>query len=69
MVGSVRELVRALRAQGWRVEVSGGGHYRCEAPSGALVFMPATPSDGRRGMRNTLAVLRRAGAVFGKERQ
>ena len=59
----IAQLVRALQAQGWRVERSGGGHYKAFPPdtSKPMVTIASTPSD-RRAFRNTIALLRRSGA-------
>ena len=37
-------VLRAMRADGWTVELTSNQHLRCRAPSGALVF-----SSGRFG--------------------
>lgn len=55
----VRNLLKDLEAQGWRVEGTSKGHYVAYAPDGrGRVVIPGTPSD-RRSLRNTLAALRR----------
>jgi predicted RNA binding protein YcfA (HicA-like mRNA interferase family) len=56
----VKELVKAARQQGWRVEIRGGGHVSYYSPEGTVVFGPLTPSDYR-ALRNCKAELRRAG--------
>jgi hypothetical protein len=47
-------------ALGWRTEALGSGHLRWVPPEGRFVVTSSTPSDGR-GVRNALAMLRRAG--------
>ena len=57
----IKNLIRALESQGWRVEKTRSGHYMAYSPNGKdIVTIPGTPSD-HRSMRNTLAALRRAG--------
>lgn len=57
----IRKLIRALEAQGWRVEETGSGHYQAYSPNGEdIVTIPGTPSD-HRSMRNTMSRLKRAG--------
>lgn len=60
----LRPLVSAAIEQGWEVTLTGGGHLRFKAPTGALVFCASTPSGGRRSIENTEAMLRRAGLVL-----
>ena len=51
---------RAL-AEGWRVETSGGGHYKWYAPDGeTIVVTPKTPGKAR-ALANCASQLRRAG--------
>jgi hypothetical protein len=54
-------LVRKLRAMGW--EVAEGRHYTAYPPdkSKAPITFAKTPSD-RRALKNTISLLRRAGA-------
>ena len=65
MSRDVRQLVAALREQGWRVELTKNGHYRAYPPAGAgsPVFLPGTPSD-HRSLANTIALLRRRGFAW-----
>ena len=50
-----RKLRRALEDQGWRVERTKRGHWRCYAPDGEhLVHLADTPSD-RRSINNALS--------------
>ena len=61
---SKRELsatLRAIRAQGWAIETTGGGHLKLIPRSGGPVFTGSTPSDCR-AIKNLRALLRRRGA-------
>lgn len=55
-----RELLRALKDQGWGVDTTARGHFKATPPAGGapVVFCE---SDDPRGMRNNLAQLRRGG--------
>lgn len=55
-----RQLLRKLERQGFRVRMTGGGHYGVSKGDSREIFMPATPSD-HRGIKNTLADLKRIG--------
>lgn len=56
----VKDLIKALREQGWRVEET-GRHPVAYAPDGVtIVTLSSTPSD-HRAFRNMVARLRRAG--------
>lgn len=58
---SLRQLVKALEAQGFTTKVTKKGHVTVYGPDGAWVTtMAGTPSD-HRSMRNAMAALRRAG--------
>lgn len=46
---------------GWRVTLTGAGHYRFLPPVGPPIFMGSTPRGGRRSIENARADLRRAG--------
>lgn len=60
-----KKLVKALRAQGWRVELH-KGHYKAFAPGGkGIVTISSTPSD-RRDMKNTMSHLKRLGYREGR---
>lgn len=63
----LRPLLRELLAQGWSLSLTGSNHIRAMSPSGELVFMPLTPSDGR-AIHNMLPQLRRAGFIQKGER-
>lgn len=62
MTKDVRELVRKLEQQGWRIDTT-GRHVKCYPPdrSRQMVVLPSTPSD-HRSLRNAVAMLRRSGA-------
>jgi hypothetical protein len=53
-------MLRALEAQGWRLErVTGSGHYLLVHPEASRpMVLPVTPGGGR-GDRNALALARR----------
>jgi hypothetical protein len=58
------QILVTLQRDGWIVKKTGGGHF-CMVPPDKTkpkVFCPSTPSDSARGMKNTIAQLRRAGA-------
>jgi predicted RNA binding protein YcfA (HicA-like mRNA interferase family) len=59
----IRELVRQLEKQGWRVVTTRGGHLRALPPQGSAVVLPGTPSD-RRAFGNAIALLRARGFVW-----
>ena len=58
----IRQLIKELEKQGFRVTQAGSGHFIAWPPDVEVrpVTIPSTPSDYR-SMRNTLADLRRAG--------
>lgn len=57
----LKELLGEAEKQGWRVELRKGGHYKLYAPDGKhIVTVGSTPS-GRRGLANTVAMMRRYG--------
>jgi len=60
--GTVRRIVAALEAQGWRVDKR-GHTWRCFPPNVELspVFIAATPTD-HRSIRNMMRDLRHSGA-------
>lgn len=57
----LRHLVVAAIEQGWEVTKTNGGHLKFKAPGGGLVYTPSTPGQGKRGIENATAELRRAG--------
>jgi len=60
----LKRVLRALVEQGWRIEQSRGGHWKCYPPRGRyLVVVSGTPSD-RRAVRNAVATLRRHGFIW-----
>ena len=58
----IRELIRELEHQGWRVTQAGSGHFLAWPPDTEVrpVTIPSTPSDHRWKL-NTMTALRRAG--------
>jgi predicted RNA binding protein YcfA (HicA-like mRNA interferase family) len=57
----IRRLITELKAQGFRVGQTRGGHYIAYCPDGVTrVTIPGAPSD-HRSMKNVLADLRRCG--------
>jgi hypothetical protein len=55
------EIIAALEDQGWRVERTKKGHWRCYAPGGeGIVLLAGIPLD-RRSLANAVARLRRYG--------
>lgn len=52
---------RQARAEGWRVEKSGGGHWKWFHPDGETLVITADSPGGGRSMDNAAAQLRRAG--------
>lgn len=64
MKKEMRELVKALEAQGFTVEQTRGKHWLVRNAEGqAVCTMANTPSDGR-GWLNAIAALRRAGFTW-----
>lgn len=61
----MRDIERAAREQGWRVERTAKGHVRFVPPDPTMPIVVAsgTPGD-RRAIRNLLAALRRSGLVW-----
>lgn len=61
----IKDLIRALKAQGFTVEFPHGNRRRCRvtSPSGAPVVMPGPGQRvSARGLQNARAQLRRIGA-------
>lgn len=56
----MKALVKAAKAQGWTVSYTGGGHYKFQSPTGAVVFTASTPGRSR-ALANTKALLKRNG--------
>lgn len=54
------ELLRQLRARGWRVEMTARRHYMAYSPCGRTVVQFARSGDWR-ALRNTVARFKRAG--------
>lgn len=59
--GRWRGLFDALRREGWVIGTTGGGHLRATAPTGAKVFMAASPA--RPAFDRVLAQLRKSGFI------
>jgi predicted RNA binding protein YcfA (HicA-like mRNA interferase family) len=58
---TLAKIIAALEDQGWRVERTNKGHWRCYAPDAeGIVHLPGTPSD-HRSLANAVAKLRRYG--------
>jgi hypothetical protein len=57
---SIKELLRALRDQGWRVERTKQGHYQAFS-SDEIGLVTFSDSDELRSMKNNLSQLKRAG--------
>jgi hypothetical protein len=62
---NIRDIERAAREQGWRVELTTKGHVRYipTDKSKKIVIHGGTPSD-HRSTRNLIAALRRSGLVI-----
>jgi hypothetical protein len=54
----VNKLATVMERQGWRVNITDGGHIRWLGPLGELVFSGTTPSDHRE-LANLKARIRR----------
>jgi len=59
-VPATKELLRALKDQGWNVDTTKQGHYKALAPDGVGIVLFADTTEPR-GMKNNLADLRRNG--------
>ncbi|PZG47459.1 hypothetical protein C1I98_13390 [Spongiactinospora gelatinilytica] len=59
----IAEIIRALTRQGFEVTMGGSGHWKVYKDGHLIGSLPATPSDDR-GVRNAIAVLRRAGFIW-----
>lgn len=53
-------LLRLIAQQGWKTRATRRGHFKCYAPTGAVVIVGG--SGDWRAIRNTKALLRRHGA-------
>lgn len=56
------DLLRRLEAQGWTVEQTARGHYRCVPPPGVGKVVFVGGSGDRRAIRNARTDMRRNGA-------
>ena len=59
----IAKILKALQDQGFEVKMGGRGHWKIYGDDGLIITLPATPSDDR-GVRNTIAILRRAGFIW-----
>jgi hypothetical protein len=60
----IKQLVDEIEGQGWVVRAAPRrSHFRCQAPGGAVTFLPMSPSDWR-SVANCRAQLRRLGAML-----
>jgi len=58
--GDVRSLQTALKSQGWEVEKTASGHFKCVPPNGKPIVHVSASGDTR-GWRNALSDLKRSG--------
>lgn len=64
----IAAIIRELDRQGFTVDMGGSGHWKVKDGDGRLVtVIAASPGDGR-GLRNAIAVLRRAGFQWPPQR-
>jgi hypothetical protein len=57
----LKKIRKAAEEQGWRVEATGNGHWRCYAPDGDnIVHMSGTP-EGQKAIHYIVSDLRRYG--------
>ncbi len=63
MKKDVRELMKALKDQGFEVTPSKSGHFIVRRGGQRIATLAGTPSD-RRSWMNTIAVLRKAGFAW-----
>lgn len=54
----LEQLIKAVRREGWTIQLTNGGHYRWTAPSGNFFFSSQTPSD-RRALQRVKQDIRR----------
>lgn len=57
----MEQLVKRARRQGWRVEITNGGHYRFFPTNGDTPIIAAYTPSGSRTIANTKSRLKRAG--------
>jgi hypothetical protein len=58
---ALRDAAKQAKRDNWEITRTGGHHLRWKSPSGAVVFLSATPRGGRHSIENSRALLRRAG--------
>ncbi|MFD7553588.1 hypothetical protein ACFV9E_03490 [Streptomyces sp. NPDC059835] len=56
----VKQLIKAIEKQGFRVRPTTKGHYQVYKGDTFVTVLPGTPSD-HRSLKNSLTYLRRAG--------
>lgn len=61
---ALRKLEKALKAQGFTVEPTKGNHWEVRGSNGIRATTYAGTSSDRRGDKNSLAQLKRAGFVW-----
>lgn len=60
----IKELIKALRAQGFQVSENKNRHYTVRTAHGEFITTLASTPSEYRGFANTIARLRRAGFVW-----
>lgn len=63
------ELKREAEQQGWRVEITGGGHYKWYPPDPAQGFVVSSTTPTNSNLRNHIALLKRRGFEPTSERR
>ena len=61
------ELIHQAEKQGWRVEVTKGGHLKWVAPNGKVIFSSYSASDSR-AIKNSISQLKAAGFIVIKKK-
>lgn len=56
-----KELCKRAKQQGWRIEHTCNGHTKWLSPNGADIVVSGNTVSDRRGIKNHVAMLRRAG--------
>lgn len=62
--GDYVEILSALRSQGFTLTRTAEGHWRAASPNPAVQVVFFAVSAERRAMKNTIALLRRAGLAW-----
>lgn len=63
------ELKREAERQGWRVELTGGGHYKWYPPDPTLGFVVSSTTPTNSNLRNHISMLKQRGFVPAGERR